>query len=133
MGKVKRVRIPIGAEREIKRCLATDMRITPEAVAGILEKHGVRGDEKKLQRSYLLRVAQQYMAMLRDDEENRIVYCIRTSKGKKEYVVISCHNDSKQLESVLKRLGSDRKGFADSQDIIRQRLGQLQVVQRQLR
>lgn len=88
-----RMKIPKKAEAEICRKLAENLQISSDEISDILEKYGVREDDRALQRSYRKRLGQQLMASFRDEAGKREILAAPNGKGGMVYIIIDCCND----------------------------------------
>ena len=98
--------LPPQAEAEILDRLFTDTRISSGEIAAILEKYGVRGDERALQDAYRKRLGQRLMASIRDEHGKREVL----ARGS-EYVVVDCCNDRQALKAIRRRIQGQMSGL----------------------
>ena len=123
-GPPGRPRLPPAAEAEIMEKLSADMRISSAEIAAILAKHGVSGDIEALQDSYRKRLGQRLMASIRDEDGRREVL----AHGR-EYVVMECCADRKELKAIRYRIESQMKGLDVSAGKVR---GRIRVLDRLL-
>ncbi len=86
------------------------MQIDAREAAAILEKHHVRGDDERLQYSYRLRLAQQLLSRIRDEQGRREVLCA-SRDGQRAYVVVDGCTDEKALKSIRHNLSAGIKGL----------------------
>ena len=98
--------LPPQAEAEILDRLYADTRISSGEIAAILEKYGVRGDERTLQDAYRKRLGQRLMASIRDERGKREVLAHGS-----EYVVVDCCNDQQALKAIRRRIQSQMSGL----------------------
>ena len=66
--------LPPEAVDEIMEQLSSNLKISADEIAEILEKHGVSGDAGALQSSYRKRLGQRLMASIRDETGKREVF-----------------------------------------------------------
>lgn len=117
-------KLPNSAIQEIHSRLAKNLRISAEDMEEILERNGVRGDVKALQRSYRKSVAQRYMASLRDETGKReILAAPNPDTGEMEYLVLDACNDVETLKRIEERLENQRIGLSGSSSKVRCRVG----------
>lgn len=114
--------LPMGAQEEILDKLFTDMHIRSDDIVKILKKYEVEGDIEALQDSYRRRVGQRLMASIRDETGKREVL---SGKGR-EYFVVECCNDAKQLKAMRSRIESQMAGLDNSAEKVRGRIGVLE-------
>ena len=98
--------LPPQAEAEILNRLFTNMKISSDEIAAILEKYDVCGDEGALQAGYRKRLGQRLMASIRDESGKREVL----AHGG-EYVVVQCCNDQQALKAIQYRLQNQMNGL----------------------
>ena len=98
--------LPPQAEAEILDRLYADTRISSGEIAAILEKYGVRGDERTLQDAYRKRLGQRLMASIRDERGKREVLAHGS-----EYVVVDCCNDRQALKAIRRRIQGQMSGL----------------------
>lgn len=118
--------LPVGAQKEILDKLFSDMRISSDDIVKILKKYEVKGDVEALQDGYRRRVGQRLMASIRDDAGRREVL---SGKGR-EYFVVECCNDAKQLMAIRRRIESQLEGLDNSAVKVRTRIGVLERIGR---
>ena len=105
------MKIPEGAEREIRAILARDQEISSQTLNEILRRHGVAENTDVLQRRYRQYVAQQYMASFRDDKGRREIVAASNGKGGMDYLILEfCKND-RRLHSIQRRLQNQATGL----------------------
>ena len=114
--------LPMGAQEEILDKLFTDMHIRSDDIVKILKKYEVEGDVEALQDGYRRRVGQRLMASIRDEAGKREVL----SGKDREYFVVECCNDAKQLKAMRARIESQMAGLDNSAKKVRGRLGVLE-------
>lgn len=110
--------LPPEAVDEIMERLSSNLKISADEIAEILEKHGVSGDTDALQSSYRKRLGQRLMASIRDETGKREVFA---SNGG-EYVIIECCNDPQQLRAIQRRIQSSMNGLDASSKKVRGRI-----------
>ena len=98
--------LPPEAQQEILERLSTQMRISSQEIAEILEKHGVCGDIAALQDAYRKRLGQRLMATIRDENGKREVL---STSG--EYVIVDCCNDPQKLKAIRHRIQAQMNGL----------------------
>lgn len=121
--------LPLGAQEEIMDKLFSDMHISSDDIVKILKKYEVEGDVETLQDSYRRRVGQRLMASIRDESGKREVLF---GKGR-EYFVVECCNDAKQLNAIRSRIEAQMVGLGMSADKVHGRLGVLERLGRLFR
>lgn len=109
--------LPPGAEREILERLSTAMCISSDEIAAILKKHGVHGDGAALQDAYRKRLGQRFMASIRDEQGRRELFAVG-----REYVIVDCCNDPKQLRAIQRRFQSSMTSLDVSAKKVRGRM-----------
>ena len=114
--------LPMGAQEEILDKLFTDMHIRSDDIVKILKKYEVEGDIEALQDGYRRRVGQRLMASIRDEAGKREVL----SGKDREYFVVECCNDAKQLKAMRSRIESQMAGLDSSAEKVRGRIGVLE-------
>ena len=114
--------LPMGAQEEILDKLFTDMHIRSDDIVKILKKYEVEGDIEALQDGYRRRVGQRLMASIRDEAGKREVL---SGKGR-EYFVVECCNDAKQLKAMRSRIENQMAGLDNSAEKVRGRIGVLE-------
>lgn len=125
--------IPPVAEREILGRLYFETKLSVDDLVEILRRHGVVKDPEALLISYLKEVGQRYMASLRDNEGNRMVYCIKNRWGEKEYIILDFCNDRRKFRQVQENLSRSLTGMDCSLDAVDERRERLNRVDRQFR
>ena len=116
-----RMKIPKKAETEICRKLAENLQISSDEISDILEKYGVREDDRALQRSYRKRVGQQLMASFRDDAGQREILAAPNGKGGMVYIIIDCCNDAQKLQHIQWKLQSQAAGLDSTVEKVKSR------------
>ena len=101
--------LPEAAVAEIMAGLAEKQRISSDEIAAILKKHEVAGDTEALQDSYRRRLGQRLMAAIRDEAGHREIFA-----AGRNYVIVDCCNDPKELQSIRKRLSGHMSGLDTS-------------------
>ena len=114
--------LPLGAQEEILEKLFTDMHISSDDIVKILKKYEVEGDVDVLQDAYRRRVGQRLMASIRDEAGKREVL----SGKDREYFVVECCNDAKQLKAMRSRIENQMAGLDNSAEKVRGRIGVLE-------
>ena len=114
--------LPLGAQEEILDKLFTDMHISSDDIVKILKKYEVEGDVDVLQDAYRRRVGQRLMASIRDGTGKREVL---SGKGR-EYFVVECCNDAKQLSAIRARIEGQIAGLSISAEKVHGRIGVLE-------
>ncbi|MCD8384018.1 MAG: synapsin-1 (Synapsin I) [Clostridiales bacterium] len=112
--------IPPEAALEIMEVIGNRMQITSDELADILKRHGVNGDEEALQTGYRKRVGQRFIASILDEEGNRELF----AQGK-DYVLVQCCNDLRQLTAIQSRLRGSMEGLNSSAEKIQRRISLL--------
>ena len=95
-----RMKIPKKAEAEICRKLAENLQISSDEISDILEKHGVREDDRALQRSYRKRLGQQLMASFRDEAGKREILAAPNGKGGMVSIIIDSCKDAQKPQHI---------------------------------
>ena len=116
-----RMKIPKKAEAEICRKLAENLQISSDEISDILEKYGVREDDRALQRSYRKRLGQQLMASFRDGAGKREILAAPNGKGGMVYIIIDCCNDAQKLQHIQWKLQSQAVGLDSSVEKVKSR------------
>ena len=118
--------LPPEAQEEILDKLFTDMHICSDDIVKILKKYEVEGDVEALQDGYRRRVGQRLMASIRDEAGKREVL---SGKGR-EYFVVECCNDVKQLSAMRSRIERQMEGLGNSSEKVHARIGVLDRLSR---
>ena len=121
-----RMKIPKQAEAEICRKLAENLQISSDEISDVLEKYGVREDDRALQRSYRKRLGQQLMASFRDEAGKREILAAPNGKGGMVYIIIDCCNDAQKLQHIQWKLQSQVAGLASTVEKVKSRKKLLQ-------
>ena len=116
-----RMKIPKKAEAEICRKLAENLQISSDEISDILEKYGVREDDRALQRSYRKRLGQQLMASFRDEAGKREILSAPNGKGGMVYIIIDCCNDAQKLQHIQWKLQSQATGLDSTVEKVKSR------------
>lgn len=98
--------LPEAAVAEIMASLAEKQRISSDEIAAILKKHEVAGNTEALQDSYRKRLGQRLMAAIRDKAGHREIFA-----AGKNYVIVDCCNDPKELQTIRRRLSGHMSGL----------------------
>jgi len=122
--KKAQTRIPDKAAAEIQKILRKNLWISTNQMDSILKKHGVKGRSVALQRSYRLRLGQQYLAGFLDESGKReILAAGGVHADGMEYVVVDACNNARQLSTIRKKLQNQSMGLDRSADKVDKRLG----------
>lgn len=109
--------IPPAAESEIMAALSVNRKISSDEVVAILKKHGVSGDVDVLQDSYRRRLGQRFLSGIRDEYGQRELLA-----AGREYVLVECCNDQRQLQQIQRRLQGQMVGLDVSTNKVNSRL-----------
>ena len=110
------MKIPEGAEREIRAILAKNQEISSGQLNDILRRHGVEENVDVLQRRYRQSVGQQFMASFRDEKGKREILAASNGKGGMDYMILEfCKNDRK-LHAIQRRLQNQASGLNTTAD-----------------
>lgn len=98
--------LPSKAVEEIMSRLGEKQRISSDEIVSILKKHEVAGNTEVLQDGYRKRLGQRLMAAIRDEASHREIFAVG-----KNYVIVDCCNDAKELQSICRRLSGNMSGL----------------------
>lgn len=101
--------LPNEAVDEIMARLGENQRISSDEIVSILKHHNVNGDVEALQNSYRKRLGQRFMAAIRDEAGRREIFA-----AGKNYVIVECCNNAKELKAIRRRLQSSVNGLDNS-------------------
>ena len=105
------MKIPEGAEREIRAKLARDQEISSGELNEILRRHGVAENVDILQRRYRQSVGQQFMATFRDEKGQREILAASNGKGGMDYLILEFCKDDRRLHAIQRRLQHQASGL----------------------
>lgn len=112
--------IPEKAQEEVLKTLTDQLYISKKDLVEIGQRNGMKGDQDKLQRSFISRQMQRFLADLKDDEGHRLVMAVED-----RYVVLDACNSRKALQSIHNRLQHQMRGLEQTDLKVQSRIESL--------
>lgn len=98
--------IPSKAQSEIMDILYKNLQISGDEMNDILQKHRVKGNPEQLQRAFRLKLAQQFMASIKDTDGTREIFAYINPKTKKSVYIPIAFCDLNRLKAMSRRMHS---------------------------
>lgn len=124
-------KLPKKLQIKILTILSRNYRISTEYMLEAVMKAKLFDKKDEYKRHYWRSVIQQFMASIRDNDGNRLIFNISANRSKNrcsEYIVVAACNDPNELKAIKHRLHSYVAGLENSISVINARLAATQTL-----
>lgn len=98
----------------IEDVLRVQTNISTDEAVGIVKLYAEKPDPVKLEEQYYKRLANQFLAGLRDDKHVRDCFNVKTKSGERVYVSVPNTKDTQLLDLAKKSLAAKYRGLNKS-------------------